>query len=141
MDESGRGAVELAVALRDAHFQLKALARAWEERLLAGVVRGREPLGPTWHYGDDSRQAAYHDGQMILLDGDRSLICEIAVSFNADQADIFARAARENDDQEDGAELARTGPLEFPDSAAQLMKEIRRCVRHLDTADLSTLMG
>ncbi|OKJ13865.1 hypothetical protein [Kitasatospora sp. CB01950] len=43
MDDTGRGAVALAVALRDAHFRLKALVRGWEERLPG---RGRQSLGP-----------------------------------------------------------------------------------------------
>lgn len=64
MDGSGQGAVALAVALRDAHFKLKSLARAWEERASLGTVRSRESLGPVWQYSDDPDQVSYSDGQL-----------------------------------------------------------------------------
>ena len=139
MDESARGAIELAIALRDAHFQLKRLAGRWEDQLPAGTVQDRGSLGPTWHYGEDPRQAAYLDGQTLLLTQGRTLTCELIISLHADQVDMLARAAWESDDQSDGADLASTGPLEFPTSSRRLAQEIRQCVEHLAATALTTL--
>ncbi|GAA2782561.1 hypothetical protein GCM10010441_04320 [Kitasatospora paracochleata] len=136
MDGTGRAAVGLAVALRDAHFRLKCLARAWEDGAPKGAVRGRAALGPTWQYTDDPDRATYTDGQAIELADGLTVVLELSVRFSAAGTDLLAGAYVEGDDG-NAAELLSTGPEEFPPSADALVAEIGRCLdrmEHLDPA-------
>ena len=139
MDTSGRGALDLAVALREAHFRLRALARSWEEALPGGRVLERRPLGPSWSYDEAPDQAAYGDGQAVQLDERSVLLCELAVNFRAAGVDMAARITLETDG-EDCVDLLATGPLEFPDSSDDLVREIRRCLASLEQADLTAVL-
>ncbi|MFF0294627.1 hypothetical protein ACFYST_14855 [Kitasatospora sp. NPDC004614] len=121
-----------AVALRDAHFRLKRLARTWAE---AGTVRGREPLGPAWQYSDLPDEACYLDGQTLELAGGLTLIAQLAVSFATTGTDMLASVTVE-DDEGNVTELLSTGPEEFPTTAAELATEIDRCLTRMERLDL-----
>ncbi|MEY9965158.1 hypothetical protein ABIA33_003200 [Streptacidiphilus sp. MAP12-16] len=139
MDESGRGAIALAVVLRDAHFRLKSLVRAWEQLAAVGSVSDREALGPVWQYSDDPSRVTYFDGHALVLKQGGAVTCELAVDFNAQHVDIAARVTLEQDGEE-SAELLCTGPLEFPASADELVVEIGRCLDRLEQVDVSGVL-
>ncbi|KDN88058.1 hypothetical protein [Kitasatospora cheerisanensis] len=128
-------AVALAVALRDAHFGLKALARDWAQSAPPGSVRSREALGPTWQYGDLPDRAAYLDGQALELAGGLTLTVRLAVDFAAGGTDLLAAVTVE-DEEGNLAELLSTGPEEFPAGAAELADGIGRCLARLNELDL-----
>ncbi|MFD8596647.1 hypothetical protein ACFV1L_16760 [Kitasatospora sp. NPDC059646] len=132
MNDSG---VSLAVALRDAHFALKALARTWAETAPPGSVRSREPLGPTWQYGDLPDSAAYLDGQALDLADGLTLTVHLSVDFAAAGTDLLAAVTVE-DPEGNLAELLSTGPEEFPAGTADLAAEIARCLTRLSDLDL-----
>ncbi|BFV59815.1 hypothetical protein KCMC57_up49190 [Kitasatospora sp. CMC57] len=139
MDDTGQGAVVLAVALRDAHFRLKQLARAWEERTPVGTARGRESLGPLWQYSDDPDGATYTDGHLLGLAGNRTVVFELSVSFRTSGTDMLAGVSVE-DDVGSVAELLSTGPEEFPRSTDHLVIEIGRCLDRMEQLDLSDVV-
>ncbi|MFD7644522.1 hypothetical protein ACFV4P_28190 [Kitasatospora sp. NPDC059795] len=137
MDDTGRGAVALAVALRDAHFRLKALVRGWEERLPG---RGRQSLGPVWQYADDPDEASYADGWVLELDGGLAVVFQLHIRFGAAGTDLLAEVSVQNE-AGDVAELLAVGPEEFPPSAGALAAEIAHCLDHLERLDLSAVPG
>ncbi|MFD4659829.1 hypothetical protein ACFWP2_29850 [Kitasatospora sp. NPDC058444] len=140
MDGSGQAAVALAVALRDAHFKLKGLARAWEERASTGSVRSRESLGPVWQYSDDPDQASYSDGQMIELANNAAVVFQLSIGFSAGGTDLLAGVSLE-DDGGNVTELLSTGPEEFPPSSEALVTEIGLCLDRMEALDLSGVIG
>ncbi|MFF2548879.1 hypothetical protein ACFVUY_40845 [Kitasatospora sp. NPDC058063] len=139
MDDTGQGAVALAVALRDAHFRLKRLAQAWEERAPAGAARGRESLGPLWQYSDAPDDASYTDGHVLGLAGNLTVVFELSIRFRASGTDMLAGVSVE-DDAGNIAELLSTGPEEFPLSADDLGIEIGRCLDRMEQLDLSDVI-
>ncbi|MGW6706419.1 hypothetical protein ACWGDE_16195 [Streptomyces sp. NPDC054956] len=139
MDDTGRASVALAVALRDTHFRLKALARSWEERAAAGVVQQRESLGPTWQYSDDPDLASYADGQVIVLANGICVIFQLAIRFGGEAVDMLASINLEDDD-EVFMELLSTGPEEFPVSGDDLVTEIGRCLEQMERVDLASVL-
>ncbi|MHA6760173.1 hypothetical protein [Streptacidiphilus sp. PAMC 29251] len=139
MDESGRGAFALAVALQDAHVRLRKVARGWEALAPAGSVVRCEALGPVWHSGDRDRPA-YFDGHALVLKNGGSVSCELSVQFDARGVDFTIRAALESEDGEDGMELLTTGPLEFRSSADDLVAEIDVCLERLEQVDASSAL-
>ncbi|MGA5823749.1 hypothetical protein ACPC54_38550 [Kitasatospora sp. NPDC094028] len=136
MDDTGHAAVALAVALRDAHFGLKRLARAWEEGAPVGLVRRRESLGPAWQYSDQPDEASYTDGQMIELASNLTVVVQLSISFSATGTDMLATVSVE-DDGGNVAELLSTGPEEFALSAEDLVTEIVQCLDRMERLDLS----
>ncbi|MFJ5927022.1 hypothetical protein ACIQF6_30970 [Kitasatospora sp. NPDC092948] len=138
MNDSGQAAVGAVVALRDAHFRLTALARAWEEHAPAGSVRGRMPLGPEWHWSDRPDQASYSDGRLIELTGGLTLALHLAVRFDAAGTDLQASLSVEDRDG-NVEELLCTGPEEFPASAEELAAAIGQCLDRLERLDPSSV--
>lgn len=135
MDGTGQAAVALAVALRDAHFGLKGLARGWEEGAPVGSVRGRASLGPAWQYSDRPDEASYADGQVIELASGLTVVVQLSISFSATGSDMLAAVSVE-DDGGNVAELLSTGPDEFPLSAEDLVTEIGQCLERMKRLDL-----
>ncbi|MFD9124085.1 hypothetical protein [Kitasatospora sp. NPDC059571] len=134
--DAGHGAVALAVALRDAHFRLKGLARAWEEGALAGPTCGCESLGPVWQYSDRPDEATYTDGQAIGLAGNLTVILELSIGFSHAGTDMLAGVSVE-DDGGNVAELLSTGPEEFPATTADLVTAIDRCLDSMERLDVA----
>ncbi|MFF2628536.1 hypothetical protein ACFVUN_22525 [Kitasatospora griseola] len=140
MNTSGQAAVALAVALRDAHFRLKALARVWEENAPAGAVHGRRPLGPAWQYSDRPDEASYTDGLLIELADGLALLLHLSVDFGAAGTDLQATVAVE-DGEGNVEELLSTGPEEYPVSAEDLAAAIGQCLARLERLDPSGVIG
>ncbi|MFD8483053.1 hypothetical protein [Kitasatospora sp. NPDC059673] len=128
-----------AVALRDAHFRLKRLVRAWEEGAPVSTVCGREPLGPAWQYSDRPDEACYLDGRVIELASGLTVVAQLTVGFGTIGADVLASVTVE-DDEGNVTELLSTGPEEFPASAAELATEIGRCLTRMEQLDLSPVV-
>ncbi|MFG2913720.1 hypothetical protein ACGF0D_12615 [Kitasatospora sp. NPDC048298] len=136
MDGTGQAAVALAVVLRDAHFGLRRLARAWEEGAPVGSVRRRESLGPGWQFSDRPDEASYADGQVIELASGLTVAVQLSIGFSVTGTDLLATVAVE-DDEGNVAELLSTGPEEFPLSAEDLIVEIGQCLNRMERLDLS----
>lgn len=139
MDESGRGALALAVTLQGAHFRLRNLVRGWEQLAPVGSVSRCEALGPAWHSSDRDRPA-YFDGHALVLEHGGAVSCELSMHFDARGVDFTIRAALESEDGENGRELLTTGPLEFPASADNLATEINHCLERLEQVDISSVL-
>ncbi|QKW22749.1 hypothetical protein HUT16_29925 [Kitasatospora sp. NA04385] len=139
MDETGRGAVVLATALRDAHFRIKRLARGWEEHAPVAARRGRDSLGPCWQYSDSPDQAVYLDGQAIGLAGGRTVVLSLSVDFRSEGTDLVVGVAVEDEDG-NVEELLGTGPEDFVRSADGLAAELARCLDRMEGLDLPDVL-
>ncbi|MFC1436307.1 hypothetical protein ACEZDB_37300 [Streptacidiphilus sp. N1-3] len=140
MDESGRGAFALAVALQDAHVRLRRVVKRWEALAPAGSVARCEALGPVWQSSDHVRPG-YFDGQALVLARGGAVSCELSIQFGAQGPDFTVRASLESEDGEDGMELLTAGPPEFPSGADDLVAELSGCLERLEQLDVSEALG
>ncbi|MEY9875010.1 hypothetical protein ABH931_004511 [Streptacidiphilus sp. MAP12-33] len=138
-DEQTAGTVALAVALRDAHFRLKHLARTWGEQVPPGTRVGYEALGPAWSYGESPDEASYLDGHAVHY-GATALVLELLIQFLAAGTDLSLAVHTSNADG-DGSQLLLTGPLEHPATARELAAELDRCLLRAERLDPAPTRG